>query len=285
MLKLDSCWKVAFALIISLATSCLVYAQESENKLHWHAGHMQLLNLAELNLGDQYVYLDAKDAKALLTKMGNFPDDNTLALIGSKDEGQNWFVEITYDDSGYVKDDEAKEWNADELLESIKQGTDAANEERAKQGIPALNIIGWAEKPHYDAQAHKVEWSVLARSADEQPGDETVNYKTLTLGRDGYIAMNLVTSNNTLPQDRAHITTLLNNLHYFEGKRYSDFNSTTDKVAALGLTALVAGVAAKTGLLAKLLALAVAFKKFIVIGVVLAFGFIKSIFGKLFGKK
>lgn len=275
-----------FMLLALLSSVGNAFADEAPAaKLQWQTGRVQLLNQAELNLADDYLYLNADDAKSLLKNMGNFPDDKTLALISAKDDKQNWFVEITYDDSGYVKDDEAKEWNADELLESIKQGTEQENEERAKQGVPALNILGWAEKPHYDATSHKVVWSILARAADEQPGDETVNYRTLTLGRDGYISMNLVTSNKTLEQDKTHIATLLNDLHYFEGKRYADFNSTTDKVAAFGLTALVAGVAAKTGLLAKLLALVIAFKKFVIVGVVVALGFVKTLFSKLFGKK
>ena len=272
---------LVFIVIFGLATTVTA----KEKSLHWQTGRLQLQNLAELELAHNYVYLNAADAKQMLLSMGNFPGDNTLALIRSTDEKQNWFVEISYDGSGFVKDDEAKEWDADELLESIKQGTAQENEQRAKQGVAALNIMGWAEKPHYDAQSHKVEWSVLARAADDKPGDETVNYKTLTLGRDGYISMNLVTSNKDLEQDKVYIAELLNGLHYYEGKRYTDFNSVTDKVAALGLTALVAGVAVKTGLIAKLIALLIAFKKFLIVGVVVAFGALKSFFKKIFSKK
>ena len=44
---------------------------------------------------------------------------------------------------------------------------------------------------------------------------------------------------------------LLASLDFAAGKRYADFNSSTDKVAEYGLAALVAGVAAKKlGLLA-----------------------------------
>jgi uncharacterized membrane-anchored protein len=54
-------------------------------------------------------------------------------------------------------------------------------------------------------------------------------------------------------------------------------------VAAYGLGALVAGgVAAKTGLLAKLLALPVAFKKVIILGVVAVAGVAGKV---LFGRK
>ena len=59
-------------------------------------------------------------------------------------------------------------------------------------------------------------------------------------------------------------------------KRYGDFNSSTDKVAAYGLAALVAGVAAKKlGLLALLAATAVKFAKVIVLAVAGVFVAIK----------
>jgi uncharacterized membrane-anchored protein len=51
-----------------------------------------------------------------------------------------------------------------------------------------------------------------------------------------------------------------------QGHRYADFNSSSDKVAAYGLAALVAGgVAAKMGLFAKLGVLLLSLKKFLVL--------------------
>ena len=65
---------------------------------------------------------------------------------------------------------------------------------------------------------------------------------------------------------------MLTGVEFKSGKRYTDFNSSTDKVAAYGLAALVAGVAAKKlGLLALLGAGILKFAKVIVIAVV-AFG-------------
>ena len=79
-----------------------------------------------------------------------------------------------------------------------------------------------------------------------------VNYNTLALGRQGYLSMNMVGSLEQLPMLKPHVSRLLANVEFVEGKRYSDFNSTTDKVAAVGLSALIAGAAVKSGLLAKL---------------------------------
>jgi uncharacterized membrane-anchored protein len=59
--------------------------------------------------------------------------------------------------------------------------------------------------------------------------------------------------------------------NFTAGNRYADFNGSTDKVAEYGIAALVAGgVAAKLGFFGKLLALLLAFKKLIVLGVAAA---------------
>jgi uncharacterized membrane-anchored protein len=83
-------------------------------------------------------------------------------------------------------------------------------------------------------------------------------------------------------QIKQEMNDVLSFSNFNEGHRYEDFNASTDKVATYGLAALVGGaVAAKTGFFAKLVALLVAGKKFIIIGL-LAIG---GIIGKMFGRK
>ena len=60
---------------------------------------------------------------------------------------------------------------------------------------------------------------------------------------------------------------LLADLDYNSGKRYEDFNSSTDHIAEYGLAALVGGIAAKKlGLIALIGAFVVKFAKVIFIG-------------------
>jgi uncharacterized membrane-anchored protein len=60
-----------------------------------------------------------------------------------------------------------------------------------------------------------------------------------------------VTSLADIERDKPVAHALLAALNFNDGKRYADFNASTDKVAEYGLAALVAGVAAKKlGLLA-----------------------------------
>jgi uncharacterized membrane-anchored protein len=63
---------------------------------------------------------------------------------------------------------------------------------------------------------------------------------TYALGREGYISMNLVTDVAAVERLKPTVQTLLTNLNFDDGKRYSDFNASTDKVAEYGLAAFLA---------------------------------------------
>ena len=240
-------------------------AEEKAHELSWQAGptEVKLSDQATLRLPEGYRFLGPEQTQTVLKEMGNFPSGSELGLITSTNK-EGWFVVVRYIDAGYVKDDDAANWNADELFASIKEGTDSDNEHRAAQGTAPLILIGWEEKPRYDAQAHKVVWAISSKH-QESTG---VNYNTLALGRHGYLSMNMVGRLQDLPQLKPHTEALLSNLNFIEGKRYADFNSATDKVAAVGLAALIAGAAFKSGILAKLWAflipLIVAGKKLII---------------------
>lgn len=224
-------------------------AEETPIQLSWQAGptEVTLSDQATLRLPEGYRFLGPEQTQNVLKQMGNIPSGSELGLIASA-INETWFVVVRYIDAGYVKDDDAANWNADELFASIKEGTESDNTQRETQGFPPLILIGWEEKPHYDVQAHKVVWAISSKGKES----DGVNYNTLGLGRYGYMSMNMVGELRDLPQLKPHVQTLLNNLNFVEGKRYTDFNSATDKVAAVGLAALIAGAAFKSGILAKL---------------------------------
>jgi uncharacterized membrane-anchored protein len=229
-----------------------------------------LRDQATLALPEHYGFVPRKEAAPLMEAMGNSVDDEFLGLVYPLGDGANtdWFVSLDYSASGYVKDDDARHWNADQLLQSLKDGTEAGNEERAKVGVPPLVVTRWIEPPAYDANTHRLVWSAEAKRKDGADDDPTVNYNTYLLGREGYVSLNLITSASSVAGDQAAAHALLDALTFNSGKRYGDFNSSTDKVAAYGLAALVAGVAAKKlGLLALLAAMGVKFAKVIAIAV------------------
>lgn len=221
-----------------------------------------------LKLPAGYNFLPAGPAAVIMKKMGNRTDDSFLGLVFQ--HGADWLVDLEYRDAGYVKDDDAMHWDADGLLKSLKEGTEAANEERRAQKMPELEVTGWAQVPVYDGATHRLAWSALAREKNAPAGQaQTVNYNTYALGREGYISLNLITDADHIAADKHIATDLLGDLDFNSGKRYQDFNSATDHVAAYGLAALVAGVAAKKlGLLAMLGVFAAKFFKIIAIAAV-----------------
>ena len=211
-----------------------------------------LADQAQLKLPTGTVFIPQPQATQLLNAMGNPGQDPRLqGLIFPKGDA-GWFMTVRYEKSGFIKDGDAKEWNAEDLLTSYKEGTEAQNEERTKMGVAPLEILGWAETPAYDATSHRLVWAMKSR--EKGNADDTnlgVNYNTYLLGREGYFSMNLVTSLRDLPAHKPAAQAMLSALNFSEGKRYADFNESTDHVAEYGLAALVLGVGAKKlGLLA-----------------------------------
>ena len=224
-----------------------------------------LRDQAHLHLPAGYVWVPTPAAAQLMRSMGNRTDDSFIGVIFPADDA-DWMAVVKFVKEGYIKDDDAKDWNADDLLKSLKEGTEAANEERAKRGIPGIEVTGWAQKPQYEASTHRLVWSALSRNKGSSGENQGVNYNTYALGRDGYLSLNLITNANQLDKYKPDAAKLLGALQYDDGKKYADFNSSTDKVAAYGLAALVAGVAVKKlGFFALALAFLAKFAKIAVV--------------------
>jgi len=243
--------------------------------------------VAKLNLSDDFRYLSPGDTQKLIEQgWGNPPGSaaKTLGMLipASKNplERGGWGVVITYTEDGHVADDDADKIDYADLLKQMQEGATAANEERKKKGYPTVTLVGWAEPPHYDKSAHKIYWAKDLEFGDT--GGHTLNYFIRVLGRKGVLELNAVAGMDQLDQVKRDMGQVIGFATFGDGNRYADFDASTDKVAAYGLAALVAGgIAAKAGLFAKLLAALVALKKFILLGVAAIAGF----FGKLFKKK
>jgi hypothetical protein len=108
----------------------------------------------------------------------NPSDGDELGVLLHDD---SWFVVFTFDESGYVKDDEKDKLVADKILASIKQGTEQANEVRAERGWAAMEILGWQQAPFYDPGTHNLTWSIRGRS----DGGSSINHSARLLGRRG----------------------------------------------------------------------------------------------------
>ncbi len=231
---------------------------------------VKLANQATLHLPAGKVFIPQPEAGQLLRAMGNPGKHEHLQGLIFPSGDDSWFATVRYEASGYIKDDDAKNWNAADMLKSYREGTEAANEERKKMGVAPMEIVGWAEQPHYAADTHRLIWAMSSRDkgapANEPQG---VNYNTYALGREGYMSLNLVTGLSELPKYKGEAQTLLGALEFDNGKRYVDFNKSTDRVAEYGLAALVLGVGAKKlGFFAVIFAFLAKFAKVAILAVV-----------------
>jgi uncharacterized membrane-anchored protein len=231
---------------------------------------IKLVDQAVLKLPKDLGYIPAVESGRLLIAMGNLAGEGLLGIVQSPTPDAEWFVVMRFLKSGYIKDDDARDWKVDELLAGLKEGTAEANKDRRARGIAEMEIVGWVEAPKYDAATHRLVWSLESKDKGAPVNAERgVNYNTYALGRDGYISMNLVTGMKTVQADKPVAHALLASLQYNGGKGYGDFNSATDHIAEYGLAALVGGIAAKKlGLFAVILAFILKFAKVIGIAVI-----------------
>jgi uncharacterized membrane-anchored protein len=241
---------------------------------------------ATLNLPQSLRYLDGADAERVLTDLwGNPPGSDAIGMlvpadISLADGDRSWAIVLQYEEEGYVSDENAQEIDYTEMMQEMQASAADNNEARKQQGYGGVEIVGWAEPPRYDAGTHKLHWA--KELAFEGQGEHTLNYDVRVLGRHGVLVMQAVAGIGQLGQIKPGMGEALAAVDFNEGARYADFNPATDKAAEYGLAALVAGgIAAKTGLWAKLLALLIAGKKLVIAAVVLLLAGI----GKLFGKK
>lgn len=259
-------------------------AQQLVQSLQYSDGKVAIAQAqAHLNLGKEFRYLGAADARKVLEQLwGNPPDADVLGMVvprgGDLLDDKGWAVVVTYADDGYVSDEDAAKIDYSEMLQEMKDGTEESNAERREAGYGGIDLIGWAEPPHYDAQAKKLYWA--KELAFEGSENHTLNYDIRVLGRRGYLSLNAVAGMGEIGQVRAGMQQLLPTVEFDQGARYADYDSSTDKTAAYGLAALVGGgIAAKAGLFGKIGVLLLGLKK-LLIPLVLV---IAAFFGKILG--
>ena len=238
---------------------------------------------ADLNLPEQFRYLDAADSRKLLVDVWGNPPSVAGDVLGMiipngfyEDEENTWAATVSLSDTGYIKDEEP---DYDKLLKQLQEAQEKANADREKEGYAPLHLLGWAQPPRYDREAKKLYWA-KELSSDNHPR-HTLNYDIRVLGRRGVLELSVIAGMDQLAQINNVVPSLLSTVEFNQGHRYVDFNPKTDKVATYGLAGLIGGglLLAKVGGLKWLVGILLAAKKFLVIGVVAVIGFFKRVFG------
>ena len=279
------CLPAVFAQAPQDEAAALAQRKALIDSLHFRDGEIAVPEAeARFRLGSDFRYLEKADARRVLEEFwGNPPDDTVLGMVVPKsaplDSDRSWAVVVTYSDEGYISDEDAAEIDYAELLQELKDAGKDENAARREAGYGTVDLIGWAVPPRYDGSTKKLYW---AKELSFEGSDEhTLNYDVRVLGRRGFLSLNAVASMSDLGAVQSGMQQLLPSAEFDTGARYADYDSSMDKAAGYGVAALIGGgIAAKTGLLAKLGALLLAGKKLIVF---LLIGLAAAV-GKLFGR-
>lgn len=245
----------------SEAITSVINVQGRQMTLH----HGQVVvgdDLATIALPADAGYLGAGDARFLLEKVWNNPPDPEvlgLVLPGGDSEGA---VVVSYEKSGHVKDEDARDLDYHDLLTQMQKDTHETNATRQRQGYATMELLGWAEPPHYDQAAHKLYWAKDLQFSDTD--HRTLNYCVRVLGRDGVLELNAIDRTENLAVIATLSQAVLAGTELRPGRRYGDFKEGVDHVAAYGVAGLIAGGLLLKGGLGKLL---LAFIKPILVGV------------------
>ncbi len=276
------------------ADAAAAAAQQAAKKIadsfHYQKGTVLVKDgLAKLTLPENYRYLNPTESETLLTKLwGNPSGTDSLGMIMRAEFDplgeDSWAVILRFAEDGYVKDGDAANINYTDMLKKMKEDVLEGNQQRTKEGYEPIELIGWAAPPRYDAVNHKLYWAKELKFGNEP--EHTLNYNIRMLGRRGVLVLNVVAPIGQLKQVETAAPALLGMVNFQEGHRYTDFKDGTDKVAAYGLAALVAGgIAAKAGFFKLLWVGILAFKKIILLGLVALAGSFKKAWDWIRGRK
>jgi uncharacterized membrane-anchored protein len=261
------------------------FVDSVDNSMKYETGNIVLTGgVAKLNVPAGFKFLNPDQSNYVLSELwGNPPQTGILGMLFPESSGpfgeKSYAFIITYDASGYVKDDDADKIDYDDLLKEIQKDEIEDNKTRVAQGYGAINMVGWASKPFYDKTNKVLHW---AKNLHFSGADEnTLNYEVRILGRKGVLSMNAVATMNELDSVKKDIDKVLAMPSFTDGNTYKDFDSKTDNVAAWTIGGLVAGkVLLKVGFWAIIGKFLLAGWKFILIGIVAVWAGIKKFFGK-----
>jgi uncharacterized membrane-anchored protein len=232
---------------------------EIVSRLHPRTGQVTIPQAkASLALGETYYFLDAADARTVLTELwGNPPSaaEGVLGMVFPKDRSpldDTWGAVVSYTADGYVSDADAAKIDPDELLTQLRQGEDEDNRQRQANGFATVHLAGWAQPPAYNARKHNLIWAKTLAFGDTQ--DQTLNYDVRVLGRRGVLSLNIVAELDDLATVGPAAAQLMETAQFDAGERYTDYKPGQDAKASYGVAGLIAGgaalaVAKKAGLL------------------------------------
>jgi uncharacterized membrane-anchored protein len=164
-------------------------------------------------------------------------------------EPTSWVFTISFDEMGFVKDDDAKDIDYQQLFKDQRAEFKELNPERIKQGYDPIEFVGWASVPFYDSEHKILHWAKELKFGETEAN--TLNYNLRILGRKGIYLVNAIASMTEKPEVEQHLDEVLGSIQFDDGYCYADYTPGVDEIAAWTVGGLVAGkVLSKVGFFA-----------------------------------
>src|SRR5208283_636722 len=95
-------------------------------------GTGKLGTIAELKIPAGYRFTGQDGARKWAELNENIPSNADMGVLMPKTNA-GWFIVFTYEDSGHIADDEKSSLDAAAIMESLREGNEAANVERQRR--------------------------------------------------------------------------------------------------------------------------------------------------------
>ncbi len=208
---------------------------------------------ATIQIPEGFQITNSAGAQIYVELNGNPPSADIQSVVTLTEEPFGLYLIFYYEDSGKVDDRDASTLNPEVILTQLRENTITGNTNRKQLGLEPLYIDRWIVPPRYNSTTKQLEWALRGHS---ESGNPIANWDTKILGRYGMMSVKLVMTNpDEIESVIPGVNQLLQGFSFNAGSDYASWQP-GDKVAALGVTALVAGsttaVAAKLGFFQKL---------------------------------
>ncbi len=221
--------------VLAAAGAAPAVGPASVPESHWQVGPrtLTLAGLGALSLPRGMVSADRAETRRFLEATGNPPVGDELAVAAPAN--LDWFLVFSFEPYHTLGLDKAQP-TVEEIVAALKRGNWEANQARRKAGRETLDLLGWRDKPSYDAKTFRLEWSV---DAQETGGRKDANRFWLYLTRGGVLSMELVSEQARFDAASRQARELLGHLGIVEQEEYEDPNAHDWISVTLGMLAVL----------------------------------------------
>ena len=228
--------RIVLAAVLSgmIGSAATAAALETPEQVFAAALRQSIGGPARADLGDQaterldegfLIVPKEPGARLLAVSHLEVPADFIGLLLGS--EGMQSPGILRFVPAGAIDADAALAWTADDFLASLQETVERGNPVRVQAGLEEREVRRWIAAPRYHSERHQIYWCalVLPKGAPRDLDGE-LTFHAVGFGRDGYVALTVLTSVQKASEIEHMAALFLAGLNFRPGKAYGDIQPT-----------------------------------------------------------